>query len=206
MIETNSLSSTRRRSFLTWRAHVQSECKAGLTGGSKAHANFFSQCATLTKRSFVNMTRDPGYYWLRVAMYIMVGVCLGTIFLRVGRKYDSILVSHMQTRRWFLHESGSNFCEIDIDAFHSTLVRRQLSQCWCSHQLSSTNYCRRGQVVCSSLQHFWRSWPSVDSRPLWKTWRWVPASWDVLKLYSVSSLMQIRYPKTLYTHTYSPKT
>lgn len=38
------------------------------------------------------MTRDPGYYWLRVAMYTMVGLCLGTIFWKVGFKYSSILV------------------------------------------------------------------------------------------------------------------
>lgn len=66
----------------------------GLTGGNKGSASFFRQCMTLTKRSFVNMTRDPGYYWLRVAMYVMVGLCLGTIFWRVGFQYSSILVSH----------------------------------------------------------------------------------------------------------------
>lgn len=60
-------------------------------GGSKGHASFVRQCVTLTRRSFVNMTRDPGYYWLRVAMYVMVGVCLGTIFWRVGLRYNSIL-------------------------------------------------------------------------------------------------------------------
>ncbi|XP_024387337.1 ABC transporter G family member 11 isoform X3 [Physcomitrium patens] len=65
--------------------------KAGLIGGSGSHANFIQQCVTLTQRSFVNMTRDPGYYWLRVAMYTMVGLCLGTIFWKVGFKYSSIL-------------------------------------------------------------------------------------------------------------------
>jgi len=62
-------------------------------GGSKGNASFVRQCMTLTRRSFVNMTRDPGYYWLRVAMYVMVGVCLGTIFWHVGLRYNSILVS-----------------------------------------------------------------------------------------------------------------
>lgn len=61
--------------------------------GSKSHASFVRQCTTLTQRSFVNMTRDPGYYWLRVAMYVMVGICLGTIFWKVGLRYNSILVS-----------------------------------------------------------------------------------------------------------------
>jgi len=55
--------------------------------------NFLGQCKTLTKRSFINMTRDLGYYWLRVVMYVMVGVCLGTIFWQVGQSYSSIMVS-----------------------------------------------------------------------------------------------------------------
>lgn len=59
--------------------------------GSKSHASFVRQCTTLTQRSFVNMTRDPGYYWLRVVMYVMVGICLGTIFWKVGLRYNSIL-------------------------------------------------------------------------------------------------------------------
>lgn len=67
--------------------------RSGLSGGNKGSASFIRQCMTLTQRSFVNMTRDPGYYWLRVAMYVMVGLCLGTIFWRVGFHYTSILVS-----------------------------------------------------------------------------------------------------------------
>ncbi|KAG0559801.1 hypothetical protein KC19_10G129800 [Ceratodon purpureus] len=74
-------------------SQIQSECsgRGGLTRGNKGSASFYRQCMTLTKRSFVNMTRDPGYYWLRVAMYVMVGLCLGTIFWRVGFQYSSIL-------------------------------------------------------------------------------------------------------------------
>ncbi|KAH0646382.1 hypothetical protein KY284_034266 [Solanum tuberosum] len=45
---------------------------------------------TLTKRSFVNMSRDFGYYWLRVMIYSVVSVCLGTIYYNVGTKYNSI--------------------------------------------------------------------------------------------------------------------
>jgi hypothetical protein len=52
--------------------------KGGLSGANKGSASFFRQCMTLSRRSFVNMTQDPGYYWLRVTMYVMVGLCLGT--------------------------------------------------------------------------------------------------------------------------------
>jgi hypothetical protein len=60
-------------------------------GGSQA--SFGMQAFTLTKRSFVNMSRDFGYYWLRLIIYIVVTVCIGSIYLNVGTKYSSILVT-----------------------------------------------------------------------------------------------------------------
>ncbi|XP_073035884.1 ABC transporter G family member 11-like [Primulina eburnea] len=59
------------------------------SGGSQA--SFFMQAYTLTKRSFVNMSRDFGYYWLRLVIYIVVTICIGTIYLNVGTGYNSIL-------------------------------------------------------------------------------------------------------------------
>lgn len=60
------------------------------SGGSQA--SFFMQAFQLTKRSFVNMSRDFGYYWLRLVIYIVVTICIGTIYLNVGTGYNSILV------------------------------------------------------------------------------------------------------------------
>ncbi|XP_010274916.1 PREDICTED: ABC transporter G family member 11 [Nelumbo nucifera] len=59
------------------------------SGGSQA--SFLMQAFMLTKRSFVNMSRDFGYYWLRLVIYIVVTVCIGTIYLDVGTGYNSIL-------------------------------------------------------------------------------------------------------------------
>uniref|UniRef100_M1CKB6 White-brown-complex ABC transporter family n=2 Tax=Solanum tuberosum TaxID=4113 RepID=M1CKB6_SOLTU len=36
------------------------------------------------------MSRDFGYYWLRIVIYLVVSVCLGTIYFNVGTKYNSI--------------------------------------------------------------------------------------------------------------------
>jgi hypothetical protein len=60
------------------------------SGGSQA--SFLMQAFTLTKRSFINMSRDFGYYWLRLIIYIVVTLCIGTIYLNVGTRYSSILV------------------------------------------------------------------------------------------------------------------
>ncbi|MBA0738465.1 hypothetical protein Gogos_011814 [Gossypium gossypioides] len=59
------------------------------SGGSRA--SFLMQSYTLTKRSFVNMSRDFGYYWLRLLIYVVVTVCIGTIYLNIGTSYNSIL-------------------------------------------------------------------------------------------------------------------
>ncbi|KAB1226065.1 ABC transporter G family member 11 [Morella rubra] len=55
-----------------------------------SHASFITQCLVLTKRSFVNMYRDLGYYWLRLAIYIALCLCVGTIFYDIGFSYGSI--------------------------------------------------------------------------------------------------------------------
>ncbi|CAM6018489.1 unnamed protein product [Sphagnum balticum] len=55
------------------------------------HGNFWTQCWSLTRRSFTNMKRDIGYYWLRSIIYFLLSICLGTIYWRVGFQYSSIL-------------------------------------------------------------------------------------------------------------------
>lgn len=55
-------------------------------------ANFFTQVHVLTKRSFKNMYRDLGYYWLRLAIYVALCICVGTIFYKVGTAFSAIQV------------------------------------------------------------------------------------------------------------------
>lgn len=61
------------------------------TRGSQA--SFFRQSWVLSKRSLLNMTRDAGYYWLRLAMYVLQSLCIGTIFYKAGTHFSSIGVS-----------------------------------------------------------------------------------------------------------------
>ncbi|KAL7119363.1 hypothetical protein ACP275_02G058400 [Erythranthe tilingii] len=56
----------------------------------ESQANLFTQCQILTKRSFINMFRDLGYYWLRLAIYVGLGFGLGSVFYNVGSSYSSI--------------------------------------------------------------------------------------------------------------------
>lgn len=52
--------------------------------------SFLTQSVVLTKRSFVNMYRDLGYYWLRFGIYVALCLCCGTIFYDIGHSYGSI--------------------------------------------------------------------------------------------------------------------
>ncbi|KAL3653352.1 ABC transporter G member 12 [Castilleja foliolosa] len=58
---------------------------------SGSEAKWLKQLSTLTKRSFINMTRDFGYYWLRIIVFIVVSVCVGSVFHNVGTNSHAIL-------------------------------------------------------------------------------------------------------------------
>nr|QMS43325.1 ATP-binding cassette transporter G family member 13 [Medicago truncatula] len=58
---------------------------------SKSQAKWLKQLSTLTHRSFVNMSRDVGYYWIRLTIYVALSLCVGTIFYDIGSSYTAIL-------------------------------------------------------------------------------------------------------------------
>ncbi|XP_047975455.1 ABC transporter G family member 1-like [Salvia hispanica] len=53
-------------------------------------AGLISQCAVLTRRSYLNMFRDVGYYWFRFGIYVVLCLCMGTVFHNIGSTYRSI--------------------------------------------------------------------------------------------------------------------
>ncbi|KAL9659351.1 hypothetical protein QQ045_024157 [Rhodiola kirilowii] len=58
--------------------------------GNGSKATWLKQLTTLTKRSIVNMSRDLGYYWLRIVVYIILSLAVGTIFFDIGTGYMAI--------------------------------------------------------------------------------------------------------------------
>ncbi|XP_073158206.1 ABC transporter G family member 12-like [Henckelia pumila] len=56
------------------------------TRGSQA--TWWKQLSTLINRSFTNMSRDFGYYWLRIIVYITVSICVGSVFYNVGHRTE----------------------------------------------------------------------------------------------------------------------
>ncbi|KAH1082648.1 hypothetical protein J1N35_022409 [Gossypium stocksii] len=67
-----------------------SQQKRGPLEMKGSQASFITQSIVLTKRSFINMYRDLGYYWLRFVIYIALCLCVGTIFHDIGLTYGSI--------------------------------------------------------------------------------------------------------------------
>lgn len=62
-----------------------------------------TQYSVLTRRSFVNMYRDVGYYWFRFTIQLSIALSLGTLFYHLGYAYESIQVcplSSILTDRW----------------------------------------------------------------------------------------------------------
>lgn len=73
----------------SWFNIMQEGLSKGVKCGSRAGR--LKQLKTLTNRSFVNMSRDIGYYWLRIFIYIALSFCVGTVFFDIGTNYRAIL-------------------------------------------------------------------------------------------------------------------
>ncbi|XP_010534742.1 PREDICTED: ABC transporter G family member 13 isoform X2 [Tarenaya hassleriana] len=53
-------------------------------------AKWWKQLRTLTHRSFINMSRDLGYYWIRIVVYIVLSVSVGSVFFNVGKSHKDV--------------------------------------------------------------------------------------------------------------------
>lgn len=73
------------------KAFEASQKKGNVLESSGSQASFLRQAITLTRRSFVNMSRDVGYYWLRLVIYVLVSICVGTIYHNVGTDFNAIM-------------------------------------------------------------------------------------------------------------------
>ncbi|TKY62632.1 ABC transporter G family member 15 [Spatholobus suberectus] len=76
-----------RRRIQQLKPNEEQEIKPNIGGST----TWSKQLCTLTKRSFLNMTRDIGYYWLRIIFYTLVGISIGTLFFHIGTGNNSIL-------------------------------------------------------------------------------------------------------------------
>ncbi|XP_039804481.1 ABC transporter G family member 1-like isoform X3 [Panicum virgatum] len=125
-------------------------------------ATFLTKVLVLTRRSFVNMYRDVGYYWLRLGIYISISLCLGTIFYNFGYGYDSI-----RSRSSMLMFTGGLLTLMAIGGFPSfveemkVIFRRErlnghygVSEFVISNWLSATPYLILIAVVPGAIAYY----------------------------------------------------
>ncbi|KAF2294134.1 hypothetical protein GH714_007785 [Hevea brasiliensis] len=71
-------------------AEINKEDYGAILEKKRSHASFLNQFLVLTRRSFVNMYRDIGYYRLRLFVYVGLAFGLATIYYDLGSSYGSI--------------------------------------------------------------------------------------------------------------------
>ena len=59
----------------------------------KGKANNLTRIAVLTWRSLLVMSREWKYYWLSLILYMLLAVCIGTVFSGLGHSLSSVVVS-----------------------------------------------------------------------------------------------------------------
>ncbi|KAF8409403.1 hypothetical protein HHK36_005479 [Tetracentron sinense] len=91
----------------------------------RSQASFITQCLVLTRRSFVNMYRDVSYYWMRLAIYIALCLCVGTIFYDIGHTYGTI-----QARGSMLMFVATLLTFMSIGGFPSFVEDMKVSLCY----------------------------------------------------------------------------
>ncbi|KAK4356505.1 hypothetical protein RND71_025476 [Anisodus tanguticus] len=62
-----------------------------IKGSGGSQSRWFNQLYTLIKRSLKNMSRDFGYYWLRIIVYIILSICVGTVLYDFGTGHNAII-------------------------------------------------------------------------------------------------------------------
>ncbi|KAL9343228.1 hypothetical protein Peur_063659 [Populus x canadensis] len=136
-----------------------------------SQANFISQCLILTRRSFVNMYRDLGYYWLRLAIYIALCSGLGSVFYDIGSGYSSIQASKRFTAyvHCFLLDNhgywGFPFICGGHEGFSTGKIKRTLSVgCICCRQHSFFNTLLACYIFDSRSNNLLPCWPPTRLR------------------------------------------
>lgn len=71
--------------------HKASECRISNFGPVNYPVSFFQQIKVLTTRGLLNTIRNPAVLWLRFAMYMLLSLMIGLVWLRLGRSASDII-------------------------------------------------------------------------------------------------------------------
>lgn len=65
--------------------------KEGPSLKSKGMVGYITRVAVLTWRSLLIMSREWKYYWLRLILYMLLALCIGTVFSGLGHTLSSVV-------------------------------------------------------------------------------------------------------------------
>ncbi|TKY59478.1 ABC transporter G family member 11 [Spatholobus suberectus] len=66
------------------------EIDSGAIRKQRIHASFGTQCLVLLRRSSLQLFRDISNYWLRLAVFIVIAISIGSIYYDIGTSNGSI--------------------------------------------------------------------------------------------------------------------
>ncbi|XP_058764375.1 ABC transporter G family member 1-like [Vicia villosa] len=66
-----------------------SKSDSGAIGKKRTHAAFITQCLVLIRRSSLQLFRDVGNYWLRLVVFVIIAISIGSIFYNIGSSSGS---------------------------------------------------------------------------------------------------------------------
>ncbi|RDX90812.1 ABC transporter G family member 11, partial [Mucuna pruriens] len=67
------------------------ESDSGAVRKQRIHAAFITQCLVLIRRSSLQLFRDMSNYWLRLVVFIVIAISIGSIFYDIGTSNGSIV-------------------------------------------------------------------------------------------------------------------
>lgn len=72
----------------------------------RKQAAFLTQCHILIRRSSLHLFRDVSNYWLRIAIFLVAALSLGTIFFDISSSDASIQVTKINSSKtWHLNHN-----------------------------------------------------------------------------------------------------
>ncbi|RHN62695.1 putative cadmium-transporting ATPase [Medicago truncatula] len=84
-----SYRSSQIRTQVKKKVEIISKSDSGAIGKKRIHGAFTTQCLVLIRRSSLQLFRDVGNYWLRLVVFVMIAISIGSIFYGIGSSSGS---------------------------------------------------------------------------------------------------------------------
>eukprot|EP00741_Cyanophora_paradoxa_P023327 tig00000254_g22534.t1 len=142
------------------RVKAETHGGAAQTKISTYRTGVFTQTAVLTHRNILNNMRNPAIFWIRLAMYLMLSILVGTCFVNVG--VEDRAVQNRASVMWYIN---SFFVFMSVSAIPAFIEERnvfmkerangayRLSAYWLANFLASAPFVFLIAIVSSGIYY-----------------------------------------------------